>query len=198
RGGGRRVVAPADAGPSYLPPGRGPADKADKTAPPRYGPYPVTRLAEDLPKSLGRIARAQNLLALATPPEEEQTRGQKGVDVEVALLRFRDPKDEDGETLRTTSRDKPVRVGDRLAVEVTNPGTAQGGVAILGIDSDYGIHDVCPRVGENADNQIKRMRTYTTRRWPPETPGTEHVVVIAVKARKVPVNFSSLSQPALV
>src|SRR5262249_2569269 len=140
------IAPPAPDGPLYLTPSQGLAVKADKVELPRYGPYPADKLPEELPKSLGRIARAQNLLTLAAATEQDPTRTRNALDIEVTLHRYRDAKDEDGEEIKAAGRSRQVRAGDQIAVEVSNPGMDSVDVTILRIDSNYGIEDIYPRV----------------------------------------------------
>jgi S1-C subfamily serine protease len=155
-------------------------------------------LATQLKSALTRIARARNLMYIATTGGGV-TRGAASVDVNVELLRFKDKTDRQGEVIPYGSSGRTLHVGDLVAFQVTNPSRQSVDVTLLFIDSGYGIKAIFPKPGIVDDNRLLPHDTFRTplMRVSKDTTGLENVVTIAVRAQTEKVDFSYLEQPTL-
>lgn len=191
------------AGKVYLLPAQGVKQTRDghaETA--MFGPLAVADPAAELRGHLDRIARAQNLVKLATDASGEMVRDTTAgpVSVEVELVKFRDRSDRKGEVVRRDAARPTVHDGDHIAFRVHNRGRVAVDVTLLFVDSDFGISVIWPDPRTVTDNRILPDRAVTVGRSrvsSGKTKGLEHVVIIAVQGEGAPVDFSCLAQPTL-
>lgn len=167
-----------------------------------YGPVPIDdKFAPWLENNLGRIARARNLVALASAADNSSSNAE-GIDVGVEVLRYPDPSQRDKfEVVRAQGRGLAFEAGDTIGFRVSNRGRAAVDVSLLFVDSGYGISSYFPPAGQETDNRLLGGKSLITprARINAKTIGLEHLVVIAVKVKtdEPPSDFSFLAQPTL-
>ena len=156
-----------------------------------------------LKQSLNRVARARNLVALASAGADTRALGGTTPDVKLELLRYPDglptakPK-----VVRWGTTGIEVQAGDWVAFQLTNRGREPIDVTLLFVDSDYGISSIFPEAGVTTDNRLLPGKDLKTPRLTvnAKTLGLEHVVLIAVRVKRdeQPVDFSCLEQPSIL
>ena len=122
--------------------------------------------------------------------------GEDPVRINVQLVRYADAGAR-GEIVRD---DPTFRPGDWIGFRVENYGREAVDVTILYVDSGYGIEAVFPGSKEATfDNVINPGTEYVTdaREISSDTFGLERVVVIAVKSRAKPAEFTWLEQETI-
>lgn len=194
------VRADARTGKVYLVPAEGVAYRTQATPAeqptPLVGASAVDRMAAELKAPLQRLARAKGLLALA--PENERVRGESAVRVGVELIRLRNKKDRQGQVVPFQPGGLSLKDGDFIRLRVTNPNDFPVYPTLLFIDSGYGIQALYPESGQVAEAvEPKASITTGPMRVTSKTLGRERVVALAVKAGRVPVDFSFLEQPTI-
>jgi hypothetical protein len=94
-----------------------------------------------------------------------------------------------------------LQPGDLVAWRLKNRGRATLDVTLLFIDSGYGIKAFFPKPSQAVSGENRFVPDQTHRIGPavvkPTTFGQEHLVVIAVKADRQPIDFTCLEQPGL-
>ncbi len=157
--------------------------------------------AAALKEALGRIARAENLLALTKPTVRAARRGAVGtINVDVEMLKLRDENDEEGTPLKGGTPGATVSDGDWVAWRVVNQGREAVDVTLLLVNSGFGIEVVFPRPGTSVENRLlanQELRTPARRLKAANAPAQEHLVAIAVRGEGQPVDFTCLAQPTL-
>lgn len=155
-----------------------------------------TTLAKNLNMTLFSIARASHLMHLASGNVK---RSKTAVNVNIELIRFKDPNDIQGTPVSYGPNGRMLHPGDEIAFRITNPSAQTIDISLLFIDSGYGIQAVFPLPGTLEDNRLKPGQIIDTPRFEAESgsDGPEQVVAIAVKAGPRPVDFSVLEQPTL-
>jgi len=206
---GRPILVSVDAAPIVGP-------LPDGTAFPLFekGSLPAQGIApklEKLEKTLHSIARAQNLIALATSSADEVARGaqvRSAANVEVILLKQHGKADQQGRPLHGDNI--KLKNGEGIAWRVTNKSSKAVDVTLLFIDSRFGIQPLCPRPGLVTDNRLMpgkslripfpgggRLKDGFIHVSAKKTTGREQLVAIAVKANGPASDFSVLAQPTL-
>ena len=186
----------------HLTPAAGwPADR-DVEAQKGYGPVPEDDQAVGwLYDRLTRIARAKNLLYVATESQNLRYRGVESDDVkvDVELRRLRDSNDKQGELVYADGKPATFRDGDSIQLKVTNRGQSTVDLTVLCVTSEHGIIDFFPAPHEVFKNQLSPTgKPYVLRlKVEANTLGQEHLVVLAVRGKEPPVNFTWLAQPSL-
>jgi hypothetical protein len=157
-------------------------------------------IGQALRQRLERVYRARNLVALASRFEGERSRGSSEVDVEVVVLRHKEPKDP-GEPLPAPADGRVFRPGDLISFRVQNKSpTMRVDVTLLIVGSDFRIHSFYPQQGDPGQS-LDPGEALTT--LPPggidDKPpfGPECLVVIAAPASNLPVEFTALAQEGL-
>ena len=164
---------------------------------PAFAPTPIDdKLGIKLRESLERIGRAENLKRLAASGAEVAG-VDRGVKVKIEIARKKDATDRVGTyPIAWPGPCFSVYNKDRLAMRISNPGKVPIDVTVLYIDSGYGIKCLYPK-----DKQLNRLRPGDSEIAEflagGKTPGPEQFVVLAVKGKGQPVDFSSLTQPTL-
>jgi hypothetical protein len=162
---------------------------------------PAEGLVLVLKDQLQRIARAKNLVALASENSPGADRDPNtAIVVDVELIKYRDKADRKGQAVKWQGSGLALHDGDLVAFRLHNRSRAAVDVTLLFVDSDYGIQVVFPPHGTITDNRLPPGYTFTTPRSKisaGKTQGLEHVVVIAVQAEGVPVDFSCLEQKTI-
>ena len=166
----------------------------------RFGPVAMdANLGEWLKSGLNRIARADNLKRLAAG-------GALGADgnavrIELKLRRKKNADDKIGSIpIDWPAPDVVVHDADSLVFDIANKGRVPIDVTLLYIDSGFGIDCLYPDPRENEINRLRPGESILPRvslKFNSKTAGLEQVVVIAVKAKGQPVDFSQLEQPTL-
>jgi hypothetical protein len=158
-------------------------------------------LRDALHRSLEKVYRARNLIALAGGFEEQRYRGSPAVDVDVEVLRHKNPSDR-GEVLRQPAEGWVFRPGDLISFRVHNKSPSlRLDVTLLIVGTDFQVAAYYPRPDE-VGKSLEPGRTLDT---PPphgqigdEPPfGPECLIVIATPARNPPVDFTALAQDGL-
>lgn len=158
-------------------------------------------LSDALHRSLEKVYRARNLIALAGGFEEQRYRGSPAVDVDVEVLRHKNPSDR-GEVLRQPAEGWVFRPGDLISFRLHNKSPSlRLDVTLLIVGTDFQVAAYYPRSGE-VGKSLEPGRTLDT---PPphgqigdEPPfGPECLVVIATPAKNPPVDFTALAQDGL-
>jgi Caspase domain/Domain of unknown function (DUF4384) len=158
-------------------------------------------LGEALRQSMGKIYRALNLVAVSSRFESERARGASAVDVEVEVLRHKNPT-AGGEVFPAPEGGRVFRPGDLISFRVHNNSPAlRVDVTLLVVGSDFEIHPFYPQRGESVQT-LERGQTLTTPPPPGEISndppfGKEYLVVIAAPASNPPADFTALEQSGL-
>jgi hypothetical protein len=158
-------------------------------------------LSDALHRSLEKVYRARNLIALAGDFEGERYRGSPAVDVEVAVLRHKNPS-APGEVLRQPADGWVFRPGDLISFRLLNKSPSlRLDVTLLIVGTDFQIQAFYPKPGEVGKSLEVGGKLDTP---PPpgqigeEPPfGPEHLVVIATPPKNLPVDFTALAQEGL-
>jgi hypothetical protein len=150
-----------------------------------------------LQSALTRIARAQQLLRLTT--EASAVPGATGgIDVHVALLRFKDTHAQHGEMVAYDTAGRILQGGEIIAFRIANPMQYPLDITLLLINSGYGIRTLFPRPGAEYDNRLGPQQQRRTPAFRVVEPfGPEQLVVIAMRAGASQADFSYLEQPSL-
>lgn len=167
-----------------------------------FGPAPLDDLlGEWLLDNLSTIARARNLLALATAASTERGDPDNSTNVKIELVRYRAKQPGAFDMVEWSSGGRELHKGDKISFRITNSGRYAADVTLLFVDSAYGIAAVFPERGTSGDNRLRPGKSLLTPRVTvnAQTTGLEHVVMIAVKTQteEQPVDFSFLAQPNL-
>ena len=158
-------------------------------------------LGRALRRSLEKIYRASNLIALASRFETERYRGRPSVDVEVELLRHKD-RSSRGEVLPRPAEGWTFRPGELISFRIRNRSPSlRVDVTLLIVGADFEIHAFYPRRNDVG----KSLAPGGVLETPPppgqigdEPPfGMERLVVIATPATNPPANFTALAQDGL-
>jgi hypothetical protein len=157
-------------------------------------------LGEALRRSLEKVYRARNLIALAARFEGERERGSPEVDVEVEVLRHWDDS-ASGEALPPGER--LLRQGELVSFRVHNRSPKLWvDLTLLVVGTDFQIHAFYPRP-EDPGKSLKPGGELTLPP-PPQPPGKvgppfgpECLVVIAAAATVPPADFTILAQGGL-
>jgi hypothetical protein len=155
---------------------------------------PRAGLAAALRGRLRQIARAANLLAVASARAGETQRG-RGVAVEVEVRKLRDGND--GEGAPAAGRDVRLRGGDWVRYRVHNRGTTPADVTLLAVFSDYSIVSFFPEKAAATNNRVPPGRWAQTDalKVSCDTLGREHLVMIAVEGSgRQQVDFACLAE----
>lgn len=162
-----------------------------------FGPVPRENSAEWVIERLHRIHRAQNLLGMAMPAMEG-AKAKSGIDIQLSLVRFQSLSDDNGESIMFSDRGRILRKNDVVGFEITNNSKEPIDVTLLFIDSTYGISSYFPRTGTLNDNRIPPGKTVNTARSRvTSATAMEHMLLIAVKSKARPIDFSCLEQPSI-
>ena len=164
----------------------------------QFGPAPIDgKLGEWLEDALNRIARAESLKRLAAGGDPAG--GEEGIRLELKMTRKKNTADKLGSIpISWPTADVSVFNADRLVIQVMNKSRFPVDVTLLYVDSAYGIGCWFPRGG--ADNRLRPGEKITppvSPKFNNKTSGKEHLIVIAVKGKGPPIDFSQLVQPTL-
>ena len=189
-----RVVLVPGSGWPVTPGGNGPpAFEPDRKA---------ARPAEGVKSALETVARASNLVRLATK-QREATALQFGKDlnVELTIKTLADEKDKKGKPLGWQRNGQTIQVGSRTLVQIENREDFDVDVTLLYVDSQFGITPVFPEPGTG---ELNRLPGHAVKPIGPnevtgDTTGLEHLVLLVapVHAEQLPADFSFLRQPPL-
>ena len=165
---------------------------------PRFGPAPIdANLAAWLKNALTSVARAESLKRLAAGGD---LGGQdSAIRLKLGLTRKKDQSEKVGSiAVVWPAPDVLAYDEDRIVIDLANKGRVPVDVTVLYIDSGFGIECFYPRDGEinrlGPDESILPRLSF---KFNNKTAGLEQLVVIAVKAKGQPVDFSQLAQPTL-
>jgi hypothetical protein len=154
------------------------------------------RLEVDLKDRLRWIARALNLLAVASSSDAPPGGGK--VQVELHLEKRKGEKDPRGPRLSDVERSR-VKSGQWIGFRIVNKGKTRVDVTLLYIDSNYVIQDIFPFANSGEENRIlpgKSLGPAQANWVSDKTVGLEHFVLIAVEARQEQrSDFSYLATP---
>ncbi len=154
------------------------------------GPHPLNDATlEWLGPALERISRAANLKRLAANDNASSASGPSArILVELEQL--------SSSSERTSSQRMILQNGEPITFRVKNPCAFPVDVTLLCIDSQCGINALYPQQGEI--NRLQPGDSFPlSTKVVAESPGIEHLVVIAVKADREVVDFTCLAQPSL-
>jgi hypothetical protein len=172
---------------------------AKETSPASGFALDPAKLTLSLHTTLTRLARAQQLLGLASSSADQVLRGEASVRLKLEMVRFKNKSDMEGEPLRWEKGLK-LQPGERVLWRITNPNRFQSiDVTLLFVDSQFGIHAIFPRPGIRLDNRLLPGKSFSTPALTvnAQTAGQEHLVMIALKAEGPQVDFTWLAQPNL-
>lgn len=174
------------------------SDRSDQD-PEMFGPAAIgPQLSTWLLDRSRRIARAQNLLALASA--STTALGNASTMLPVQLVRLKNEGDSQGEPVQWDRRGITLTRGDLVAFRVTNDRPFPIDLTLLFVDSSFGITAYFPERGA-ADNRLTPGQALTSlpAEVTDETVGLEHMVAIAVRARpqRLPADFGYLAQPGV-
>ena len=150
-----------------------------------------------LKEGLTSIARAESLKRLAAGGDLGD--GEQAIRLDLKITRKKDAADKIGSIPMTwPAPDLLIYDADRLVFDFANRGRVPIDVTLLYIDSGFGINCLYPRDGDI--NRVRPGESILPRvslKFNSKTAGLEQLVVIAVKAKGQPVDFSQLEQPTL-
>jgi uncharacterized caspase-like protein len=158
-------------------------------------------LGEALRRTVEKIYRARNLVAVSSRFESERDRGASAVNVEVEVLRHKN-RVGPGEVFPAPAGGRVFRPGDRISFRLHNKSPAMRvDVTLLVVGSDFEIHPFYPQPNELGES-LAPGQTMTTPPPPGEISndppfGPECLIVIAVPANNPPVDFTALAQVGL-
>jgi hypothetical protein len=156
-------------------------------------PLPAKELGEEIKQRLGRVARARNLLQLASPSGPGQSDSR--VKLDIRMKRFKDEVDRTGITVDYENTPVSLYAGDLVRFHVHNPNPFGIYATVLMVDGAYGIASFYPEEGVTNLKALGPDRGVDLDlRVNDDTLGVEHLVVIAVKDPGYPVDFRMLSQ----
>jgi hypothetical protein len=144
---------------------------------------PREQLAATLAAHLNRIARVQNLLAVASAGAGE-TAGEKSMRVDVEIRKVRNDKDGEGTIISGSGRLPKLRAGERIRYRIHNRGKTPIDVTVLVISSDYRIWSAYPEKLSQTNNRVPPGAWIQTDalQMSADTLGLEHLVALAVEA----------------
>ena len=146
-------------------------------------------LGKSLQQALMRLARAHNLLHIATEAGSGNSRS-GGLDVSVEML------DGQGKPVAYGPGGREVYGGDSIIVKLTNENPYPIDLTVLLVDSRYGISSLFPDPLDN--NRLEANQTVSLLMRVVEPFGRDQLVVIAVKGSgTAPMDFTYLAQPGL-
>jgi len=185
----------------WLIPAEGSAHTPGRAAGDLFGPVPRGEEGvEWLRDRLVRIARASNLLAIASASANRRLRGPSGSGVDVGVEMLRREGDA-GQFAPVVWGPGGLVVPDRQVIRfrVENRGRLPADVTLLFVDSAYGITPVFPAAGTHAYNRLGPKETFETEPWEvtATTLGLEHLVLIAIRGSGPTADFGWLAQPTL-
>jgi hypothetical protein len=134
----------------------------------QIGPFSFEDLDSKFIDSLGRLSRAQNLLALAKILTNERFQRGLGLDVDLQLYLFPDEKEGVGQIASRDGLATKLTAEDWIAFKITNRGNRAVDVTLLEIDDDYRI---IPKLPDPEGKRAPRLRpgeSITTAREPVE------------------------------
>jgi hypothetical protein len=168
-----------------------------------FGPAPVDEnLIGWLDERLRRIARAQNLLKMASTGSAAVLGAGDGANVELELVRWAVPKDGSGAQREVVPWQNGCRLreGELVGFCVTNRGLTAVDVTLLFVDSAYGITAMFPKAGDRGGNRLgPNQQVVPVRARVTKAAGKEHMVLIAVRAEpdRDAADFTCLAQSSL-
>ena len=170
----------------------GKGDDGNPNQEPLYsiGPRPLNDATlEWLGPALERISRAANLKRLAAQDNASSISG-VSARIEVELEQMFSG------SAPTTPKRMTLKNGEPITFRVKNPCAFPVDVTLLCIDSQCGINALYPHEGEI--NRLQPGDSFPlSTRVVAESPGIEHLVVIAVKSDREVVDFTCFAQPSL-
>jgi hypothetical protein len=194
---GKVYLVPAS---GWCPPGGAGKPGKGTEPPPLFGPVPEgDRRISWLRESLSKIGRVQGLLALAGSQGDDLARDEDAVKVQVDIVRLKDKSNRKGEIIPCRSGGITLHAGEWIGLRVSNKSKEPIDINLLVIDGSYGISAIYPK-GRDVLNRIRPGNKIQVRtRMTGDTPGLEHLVVIAVKPRQLDqyANFTFLAQPSI-
>ncbi len=160
-----------------------------------FGPLPATRVAE-LTEIIGRIAGAQNLLAVTQRLETEQTMRDGGLDVDLKIIRFRNDDDQTG-TVEWRERAISLVPGELVAFRVDNPRQVPLDVTLLRVKRDFTITPFFTNTGDHPPWKSVTTPRVRLEKNTNDYLAEEHMVLIAVPRKGPLADFSALAEPSL-
>jgi hypothetical protein len=157
---------------------------------------PREQLAMALAGQLNRIARVQNLLAVASAGSGE-TGHSAGLSVSVEIRKVRDDKDAEGTRISGSGRLPLLRDGERIRYRIHNHGKTPADVTLLVVSSDYRIWSAFPEKLSTTNNRVPPGAWIQTEvlQMTADTVGLEHLVVLAVEGTgRQQVDFACLEE----
>ncbi|MDX1947509.1 MAG: caspase family protein [Pirellulaceae bacterium] len=153
-------------------------------------------LPEELSARLRKVARAEILRKLAHAPPFAQSRQAQ---VEVQIVKLRDPDDPTGTPVEATGDRPRLTEGELITIRTTNRSTSTKlYVTLLMIDSEYNLFPLYPQPGELVDELLPGASFDAgVFRVNAKTVGFESIVAIAVQASGAPVDFTALADSSL-
>ena len=168
-----------------------------------FGPYPENAESPALiAKNIAKIARVQQLLALAEPAGAGRIVS-GSVNVELELRRFF-TKGAPGKLPLIDLSQGPIKLAaaEQIDFTIVNKGRTTADVTLIYIDENFGILSWFPKPGTTTDNRLEPGASiafpYIDRgELDPETVGKQHMLLIATRGEGPSKNFSWLNQPSI-
>jgi hypothetical protein len=171
------------------------ANRGSKPGPPAQfviGAPDDSKTPASLADALRRIARARNLMRLATASAP-------GPRVDLRVVRYASASDMAGRPLLSKPGDAIIRAGEFAEFRVSNTGRRPVDVTVLYIDAAFGIQPIYPQRDREVDNRLTPGETRVIGRFrvTDDPLGWESAVAIAVESSVARQNFSMLAQDSL-
>ncbi len=131
-----------------------------------------------------RLARASNLLRLATSPQNALLAKEEPLQVKLQFIKYANEADQKGIMVDTTSRPVAFTTGDRVGFVVTNTSPVPVDLHLVAVDSHFGITLFLPRRDEDAP-RLQPGDSLRTKQGivGDKNFGLEHLVLIAINAQ---------------
>jgi uncharacterized caspase-like protein len=144
---------------------------------------PREALAATLAPHLNRIARVQNLLAVASVGATETAADGRGMRVDVEIRKVRNDKDGEGTLISGSGRLPRLRAGERIRYRIHNRGMTPVDVTLLVVSSNYRIWSAFPEKLSQTNNRVPPAAWIQTDalQISSDTLGLEHLVALAVE-----------------
>jgi hypothetical protein len=172
----------------------------------RLPPIAKANLARDLSQRLRKIARAEGIKRLVTPPPSSRsvTEG-RTLNFDVELLKF-SGADDPGAVVSWPKEALALSVGDDIVLRFTNQGRRPADITVLHIDPNYEISAWLPPAPFIYGNRLYPQEHIQTRNKSlysehavidKDAAGVHYFVVMAVNGEGFPSDFAGLAQDTL-
>lgn len=170
---------------------------ASQPLPKLFGPIPEAKFQESVERKLRQVARATNLLRIVAD-DASRLPDVGDLAAEVRLRKYKNQQDRKGQIVQFEPGGTVLKNQELVRFEIENNSEFSIDATLLFVSSTYKISAFYP--SGNYQNQILPGMVARTKRIhviADDAIGPEHMLLLAVKSKGVPVNFACLAQPGL-